>query len=120
LNILFYSATSCRVGLIEAQLQLTKFTYCAPVRFAATGARPLRAEDRGQSTSGTLVLCFAARRCGHKNGLRRRRHNPFSSGKFNVRRNIAKILKIPASLPSLAAKFSNYLPFSHGQHNLDR
>ena len=28
-------------------------------------ARPYAPEDRGQSTSGTLVLCFAARRSGH-------------------------------------------------------
>ena len=28
-------------------------------------ARPYAPKDRGQSTSGTLVLCFAARRFGH-------------------------------------------------------
>jgi hypothetical protein len=34
-----------------------------PLRWVASSA--LGAEDRGQSTSGTLVLCFAARRFGH-------------------------------------------------------
>ena len=53
-------------------------------------ARPYAPEDRGQSTSGTLVLCFAARRSGHKNGLRRRRLQPFSSGKSNVVRHLRR------------------------------
>jgi hypothetical protein len=32
---------------------------------SSSRARPYAPEDRGQSTSGTLVLCFAARRSGH-------------------------------------------------------
>ncbi|AFM14038.1 hypothetical protein [Turneriella parva] len=39
---------------------------------SSSRARPYAPEDRGQSTSGTLVLCFAARRSGQIYGASKR------------------------------------------------
>jgi len=75
---------SLAMASIDAILRLTKFTCCAPaVRSSSVlGHSAPKIADKAQA--GRLVLRLAARRYGHKNGLRRRHRNPFSSGKFNV------------------------------------
>jgi len=58
------AATSCRVALFEAQLQLTKFTYCARVRFAATrcSATPRRRSRTRRKRDACFAPCREALR----------------------------------------------------------
>jgi len=53
-------------GLTGTTTSENKFYLLRSLRCRGSSrARPYAPKDRGQSTSGTLVLCFAARRFGH-------------------------------------------------------